>query len=83
MRMLTNTLSLTYHCCAIKQITYWLVPKVLAIGVSSRRMDAHFFGRNARKIHLISYNFMAKHAFWTASFQCLGKSLLVPLLSEL
>ena len=33
------------------------------------------FGRSARKIHLISYNFMGKHAFWTASFQCLAKSL--------
>ena len=31
-------------------------------------MDAHFW-KNARKIHLISYNFMGKHAFWTASFQ--------------
>ena len=37
-------------------------------------MDAHFW-KNARKIHLISYNFMGKHAFWTASFQCLAKSL--------
>ena len=25
---------------------------------------------------IISYNFMGKHAFWTASFQCLAKSLL-------
>ena len=33
-------------------------------------------GRNTRKIHLISYNFMGKHAFWMASFQCLAKSLL-------
>ena len=33
------------------------------------------FGRNAGKIYLISYNFMGKHAFWTASFQCLAKSL--------
>ena len=28
-----------------------------------------------RKIHLISYNFMGKHAFWKASFLCLAKSL--------
>ena len=48
--------------------------KVLARRVSSRPMDAHF-GRNTRKIHLIFYNFMGKHAFWTASFQCLAKSL--------
>ena len=27
------------------------------------------------QIHLISYNFMGKHAFWMASFQCLAKSL--------
>ena len=27
------------------------------------------------KIHLISYNFMGKHSFWTATFQCLAKSL--------
>ena len=27
------------------------------------------------KIHLISYNFMGKHSFCTASFQCLAKSL--------
>ena len=38
------------------------------------------FGRNTRKIHLISYNFMGKHAFWTASFHCLVKSLSVSLL---
>ena len=48
--------------------------KVLARRVSSRPMDAHF-GRNTRKIHLILYNFMGKHAFWTASFQCLAKGL--------
>ena len=29
------------------------------------------------QIHLISYNFMGKHAFWMASFQCLAKGLLV------
>ena len=34
------------------------------------------FGRNTGKIYLISYNFMGKHAFWTASFQCLAKSLI-------
>ena len=28
------------------------------------------------QIHLISYNFMGKHAFWMTSFQCLAKSLL-------
>ena len=33
------------------------------------------FGRDTRKIPLISYNFMGKHAFWTASIQCLAKSL--------
>ena len=48
--------------------------KVLARRVSSRPMDAHF-GRNTRKIHLIFYNSMGKNAFWTASFQCLAKSL--------
>ena len=47
---------------------------VLAGGVSSHPMDAHF-GRNTRIIHLISYNSIGKHAFWTASFQCLTKSL--------
>ena len=35
------------------------------------------FGRHARKIHFISYDFMGKHAFLTASFQCLARSLLV------
>lgn len=35
------------------------------------------FGRHARKIHLISYDFMGKHAFLMASFQCLARSLLV------
>ena len=35
-----------------------------------------FFGVHKRKIHLISYNFMTKHAFQTASFQCLAKSLI-------
>ena len=47
---------------------------VLAGGVSSRPMDAHF-GRKTRIIHIISYNFIRKHAFWTASFQCLTESL--------
>ena len=28
------------------------------------------------QIHFISYNFMGKHAFLMASFQCLAKSLL-------
>ena len=36
-------------------------------------MDAHF-GRNTRKIHLIFYNFMGKHAFWTASFNVWRKA---------
>ena len=47
---------------------------VLAGGVSSHPMDANF-GRKTRIIHLISYNFMGKDAFWMASFQCLTKSL--------
>ena len=33
------------------------------------------FGRNTRKIHLISHTFTGKREFWTASFQCLAKSL--------
>ena len=33
------------------------------------------FGRNRRKIHLISHTFTGKREFWTASFQCLAKSL--------
>ena len=32
-------------------------------------------GRNTRKIHLISHTFTGKREFWTASFQCLAKSL--------
>ena len=32
-------------------------------------------GRNTRKIHLISHTFTRKREFWTASFQCLAKSL--------
>ena len=35
--------------------------KVLARGVSSVLWNP-IFGRNTRKIHLISYNFMGKHA---------------------
>ena len=35
------------------------------------------FGRNTRKIHLISHTFTGKREFWTASFQCLAKSLVV------
>ena len=46
--------------------------KVLAKRVSSHPMDAHFW-RNTLKIHLISYNFMEKHAFCMASFQSLPK----------
>ena len=33
------------------------------------------FGRNTRKIHLISHTFTGKREFWMASFQCLAKSL--------
>ena len=47
--------------------------KALARRVCSRPMDAHF-GRNTRKIHLIFYNFMGKHAFWTASFNVWRKA---------
>ena len=36
------------------------------------------FGRNTRKIHLISHTFTGKREFWTASFQCLAKSLVQP-----
>ena len=35
-----------------------------------------FFEKKKRKIHLISYNFMGKHAFRIASLECLAKSLL-------
>ena len=35
------------------------------------------FGRHAGKIHLSSYDFMGKRAFFTASKQCLARSLLV------
>ena len=50
--------------------------KVLARGVSSVLWNP-IFGRNTRKIHLISYNILWEnmHAFWMASFQCLAKSL--------
>ena len=50
--------------------------KVLARRVSSGPMDTHFWKKYKEFIHLISYNFMAKHAFWTASFQYLAESLL-------
>ena len=33
------------------------------------------FGRNTRKMQLMSENFMGKHAFWMASVQCKAKSL--------
>ena len=62
----------------LKSLYFWVVANVLARRVSSRPMDTHF-GRNTRKIQLISYNFMGEHAFWTASFQCLAKSLVVAL----
>ena len=50
--------------------------KDLARRVSSSPMDAHFWKKYKEFIHLISYNFMAKHAFWAASFQCLSERLL-------
>ena len=50
--------------------------KVLARRVSSSPMNAHFWKKYKEFIQLISYNFMGKHAFWTASFQCLAESLL-------
>ena len=42
--------------------------KVLARRVSSSPMNAHFWKKYKEFIQLISYNFMGKHAFWTASF---------------
>ena len=42
--------------------------KVLARRVSSSPMKAHFWKKYKEFIQLISYNFMGKHAFWTASF---------------
>ena len=40
------------------------------------------FGRNTRKIHLISYNFMEKHTLWAVSFQCLARCLTLPVLPK-
>ena len=39
-------------------------------GILNRSIMAH------TQIHLISYNFVGKQAFWKASFQCLAKSVL-------
>ena len=50
--------------------------KDLARRVSSSPMDAHFWKKYKEFIHLISFNFMGKHAFCMASFQCLAESLL-------
>ena len=50
--------------------------KVLARRVSSSPVNAHFWKKYKEFIQLISYNFMGKHAFWTASFHCLAESLL-------
>ena len=45
----------------------------------SHPLDIYFLKKKkkkTRKIHLISYNFMGKHAFRMASLECLAKSLL-------
>ena len=48
--------------------------KVLARRVSSRPMDAHFWKKHKENSPNLLY-VLEKHAFWTASFQCLAKSL--------
>ena len=50
----------------------WPVYKALARLACPAILWKPIFGGDTRKIHLISYNFMGKHAFWTASFQCLA-----------
>ena len=52
-----------------------LQSKVLARRVSSRPMDAHFWKKHKENSPNLLY-VLEKHAFWTASFQCLAKSLL-------
>ena len=49
--------------------------KVLARRVSSRPMDAHFWKKHKENSPNLLY-VLEKHAFWTASFQCLAKSLM-------
>ena len=51
-----------------------LQSKVLARRVSSRPMDAHFWKKHKENSPNLLY-VLEKHAFWTASFQCLVKSL--------
>ena len=48
--------------------------KVLARRVSSRPMDAHFWKKHKENSPNLLY-VLEKHAFWTASFQCLAKSM--------
>ena len=50
--------------------------KVLARRVSSRPMDAQFWKKHKENSPNLSYVFTGKREFWTASFQCLAKSLL-------
>lgn len=52
---------------ATLKFNHLLPTKFLAKRVSGRPMDTHFRKKYKEFIHLISYNFMAKHAFWTAS----------------
>ena len=63
------------HFCTISETTF-LVSKVLARRLFSI-LWMSIFGRTTRKIQLISYNLIGKHAPWMASFQCLAKILLV------
>ena len=48
--------------------------KVLARRVSSRPMDTHFWKKHKENSANLLY-VLEKHAFWTASFQRLTKSL--------
>ena len=71
-----QSLSLSlYQGFTVSTITKAWVQSFSQKGACPAFLWTPIFGRNTRKIHFISYNFMGKQAFWKATFQCLAKSL--------
>ena len=59
-----------------------VLDKVLTRRVSSRPMDAHVWKKHKENSPYLLY-VLEKHAFWTASFQCLAKSLVLDILRNI
>ena len=83
-QVITGSENFTSKRHLLQVLTWLLAFTILVTRTADRKVLARrppavlwtpIFGRNTRKIHLISHTFTGKREFWTASFQCLAKSL--------